>query len=138
MIISLISFINMALLYWFPIQIPLSSYSAISLMATSYFFKVYYLIPICFAICVLMFFTALSFLKKQVILPVILFVYLLCDLFFLAYSFFNAWVNDEHFIVVQAIQTIISITIIIFMCVYFILLWKEKSTKKTGGTIRKH
>ena len=133
-IISSISLINMTVLYWFPIQIPLSSYSATSLMLTSYFLKTYYLIPVGYSICILILFAASSFLKEQVVLPIALLVYFLSDLFFLAYSFFDAWLNDEHFIVAQAIQIVISITVIIFMCIYFIFLRGSKKTleRSTG------
>jgi hypothetical protein len=95
-------------------------------MSTAYFFKMYYLIPVSFAICVLMFFAALSFPKEQIVLPVVLSVYLLCDLFILAYSFFDAWYNDEHFMTMQFVQLIISVTIIIFIGIYFILLCRQK------------
>jgi len=127
MTISSISLINMAVLYWFPIQTPFSSYSATSLMATIYFLKLYYLVPISLAICVLMFFTAMSFSKEQMLLPVILSVYLVCDLFILAYSFFDAWYNDEHFITMQFVQLVISVIIIIFNGIYFILLRKQRA-----------
>lgn len=125
-IISLISFINMTILYWFPIQIPLGLYSAVSLLLTAYFLKVYCLIPISFLICVFIFFTALSFRKEQIFLPITSSIYLLCDLFILVYSFVDSWFNDEIFMVVQAIQIVISITVIVFMNIYFILLWKAK------------
>lgn len=131
MIISSISFINLVLLYWFPMPLPLSSYLVIGLAQVAYFFKLYYLLPISIVICVLMFLGTLSILKKRIVLPVILFVYYLCDLSFLAYNVFDAWINEKYFIVTQAIQTIISITVIAFMCAYFVCLWKTK--KKANG-----
>ena len=127
LIISSISFINILILYWFPIQIPLSSYLATNIMTTSYFLKAYYLMPIGFVICTLMLFSALSFLREKIILPVILFVYLLCDLFFLTYSFFDTWFNDKYFIMVQAVQIIINITIVAFLSLYFIILAQRQS-----------
>lgn len=126
-IISLTSFINMSVLYWVPIQIPLSLHSVTGLMLAAYFLKAYYLIPICFSICALIFFSAFSFLKQQIFLPIVLFVYLLCDLFFLVYSFFNAWFTDAHFIAVQAIQIVISSVIITFMCIYLRARCKTRS-----------
>ena len=129
-IISSITFINMTVLYWFPFQFPLSSYSAISLMFAVYISKTYCLIPITLSICVLIFFAALSFFKEKIVSPAVLFTYSLCDLFFLAYSFWDAWLNDQHLIIVQGIQLIISTTVIVFMCIYFILLSKEKLTMK--------
>ena len=130
MMISTISFINIIVLYWFPIQFPLSSYLATSLMITSYFLENYYLIPISFLICVFIFFTALSFLKQRIFLPAMLLVFLSLDLLFLACSFFDSWLNDDKFMVVQAIQIITNILVIIFMCIYFIFLKQEKTTVK--------
>lgn len=119
-IISSTSLVNMITLYWFPMQIPLSSYSVTCFMFSAYFFKAYFLIPICFVICALMFFAAFSFLKEQIIIPIALLIYLLCDLFHLAYSFFDTWFNDAHFISVQAIQMVISITVMTFLYIYFV------------------
>jgi len=130
MIISTISFINIATLYWIPIQLPVSSYLATSLASTAYFLKEYYLIPISFMICILVFFSAFSFLKKEKILPGISFVYFLCELLFLICSFFHAWLNDKSFIAMQAVQMIISIIIVVLVCIYFVLLWKEKSIEQ--------
>ena len=120
LIISSITLVNLIVLYWFPIQIPFCSYLATSLMFTAYIIKAYYLIPICFSICILMLFTAFSFLKEKIFLPIALSIYLLCDLIFLAYSFFDAWINDSYFMSVQAIQMIVSITVTTFMCIYFV------------------
>lgn len=119
MIISSISLINIIVLFWFPVQIPLSSYSVTGLAFTAYFLKAYYLLPICFAICIVMFVAAFSFLKEHVFLPVVSSLYFLCDFLVLAYSFFGAWFKDGHFITVQAIQILISITIIAFIHLYF-------------------
>ena len=125
-IISSISLINMIVLYWFPIQIPLSSYSVTGLAFTAYFLKAYYLLPICFAICIVMFVAAFSFLKECVFLPVATSLYFLCDFLVLTYSFFGAWFNDGHFIAVQAIQMLISIAVIVFIYFYFV-------TRKAAG-----
>ena len=128
MIISSISLINMMVLSWCPTQIFLSSHLVISLTATSFFLKAYYLIPLGLFVCILMLFAALSFLKERMVLPIISFGYFLCDLFFLAYSFFDAWVNDNVFIVKQAIQIFISITVITYMCIYIVLLRNKRKT----------
>jgi len=125
--ISSISFINIAALYWFPIQFPLSSYTATGLMATAFFTKNYWLIPISISFCALMFITAFSFPRRQTILPIILSVYLLFDLIILAFSFFNSWLYDEHFIAGQLIQIIISIAIIVFTGIYLVLNWRQEN-----------
>lgn len=124
-IISSITFINISVLYWFPILIPLSSYLPVGLMMVSYFLKIYYLIPISFLICFLMFFTAFSFRKEKKVLPIILLIYSVCDLSVLSFSFFDSWLNDDFFIAGQAIQFVITAAVVIFMCIYFALLKKS-------------
>jgi len=124
--VSSITFINIATLYWVHIQYPLSSYSVICLMMASFSLKMYYLIPVSFAICIFMFFNALYIKKEKMLLPIILFLYLLVDLFNITYSFFDSWFNDEYFILGQMVQLIISVTIVISMFVYFIVLWKAR------------
>lgn len=118
-IISSISLGNIIVLPWFPVQIPFSSYFIVALAFTAYFLKAYYLLPICFAICIIMFVAAFSFLRECILLPIALFLYFLCDFIFLAYSFFGAWFADGHFIVVQSIQMLISFTVIVFTLLYF-------------------
>jgi hypothetical protein len=119
MIISSVSLINIIVLYWFPVQIPLSSYSVTGLAFTAYFLKAYYLLPICLSICIIMFVAAFSFLKERAFLPVASSLYVLCDFIALSYSFFGAWFKDGHFITVQAIQMLISFTVIVFLHFYF-------------------
>lgn len=126
MIISSVSLINIIVLYWFPVQIPLSSYSVTGLAFTAYFLKAYYLLPICLSICIIMFVAAFSFLKECAFLPVASSLYVLCDFIALSYSFFGAWFKDGHFITVQAIQMLISIVVIVFIYFYFV-------TRKAAG-----
>lgn len=126
MIISSVSLINIIVLYWFPVQIPLSSYSVTGLAFTAYFLKAYYLLPICLSICIIMFVAAFFFLKERAFLPVASSLYVLCDFIALSYSFFGAWFKDGHFIAVQAIQMLISIVVIVFIYFYFV-------TRKAAG-----
>lgn len=126
MIISSVSLINIIVLYWFHVQIPLSSYSVTGLAFTAYFLKAYYLLPICLSICIIMFVAAFSFLKERAFLPVASSLYVLCDFIALTYSFFGAWFKDGHFIAVQAIQMLISIVVIVFIYFYFV-------TRKAAG-----
>ena len=124
-IIAIISLVNVIVLYWLPVQFPLSSYLAITLMFTAYMFKVYYLIPIALLICVILFFSAFSFIKERIVLPAILFVCSLCDSFILGYSFLDGWLNDGYFMAEQAVQVVLSLTITVFVGIYFVCLWKK-------------
>ncbi len=127
-IISFVSFINAIIYYWIPISVPFSLYSIVSLTFTAYSLKIYYLIPIVFFICVLMFFCALSFRNQKNIFLAFIFMYLLCDLLFVSYSFFDTLFNDVHFIMIQAIQIIIDLIVITLICICFF----GKKTEKTG------
>ena len=127
MVISIVSSINMAILYWLPIQIPTSMHLTTSLLYASFALKAYYLIPFSFLICMLLFFGAWSFYRERIALPIISICFLLCDLAFLVCSFFSALIYDEHFIWVQALQIIISVFAITVMLLYLILLRKEKT-----------
>ena len=129
-IISVVTFVNIVILYWFPITTPLSSYLAVALMAISYWFESYYLILIPLLICVVIFLSSISVLKKQIIWPVVVFIYLISDLGFLAQSLFDAWINDDYFIVMQAIQIVIYSSVVVLLCIYFVSLWKEQKISK--------
>lgn len=139
-IIAFFSLIHMTILYWFPVQFPLSSNLAITLVFTSYMLKMYYLIPFALLICILMYLSSSSFMKNQIIMPAIMFVYFLCDSFILGYSFLDTWFNDSCFIAVQAIQWLISIAILVFMCIYFSYFRKKyppgRQRRKTGDSLR--
>lgn len=136
-IVSSITFIISASFYWLHISnCPLSSYTVVSFMWVSLVLKMYYFIPICFAVCILMFFSALSIKKEKILLPIILFPYLCCDMFFLSYNFFDAWFNNGYFIPKQMIQLVISVAIIVLMIIYFILIWKARRQKRIENDIQ--
>ena len=133
-LMSLITMLHMVGLYLFPIQIPvqfpLSSFLATSLMFLFCVLETYFLLPVCVFLCVLLFFSAISFLKEKTFLPIVSSIYLLVELLCLGYSFFSAWLNDKYFIVMQAIQIVVSVTIMVFIVFYFIY----KSRREIGGT----
>ena len=138
-LMSSITMMHMVGFYLFPmqipIQIPLSSFLAKGLIYLFCVLETYYLLPICAFICVLLFFSAISFLKGNAFLPIVSSVYLFIDLLCLGYSFFDAWLNDKHFIVIQAIQIIVSITIVVFIIIYFIYLFKQKRDRTGDGSL---
>ena len=117
--ISTVSFVNMILMYFFPVGLfPFGSYFITSLSLTAYFLKAYFLLLPAVLICVLMFVTAFSVRKNRIVLPIALSVYLLIDLVFLACSFFGAWFSDANFLAGQAIQLVISIAVVFFLLIY--------------------
>ena len=128
-VFSMITIIHMIVLYWFPLQLPFSSYLATSLTMAAYFLKVNYLVPIVFMLCVLILFSAFSILKEKIALAIICSIYFFIDFLFLSYSFLDAWICNSHFLAMQAIQILIYIPVIVFLCIYYSALYKARSNK---------
>ena len=127
LVIGSITLINVLIGYWFPIHFPLSSFLAIGVMYASYFLKAYYLVTISIFFCLLMIFSAIAISKEKIALPIVLLVYSLVNLLCVTYSFLVAWVGDKHFMSGQAVQVVISITIVFFILIYLINLSRAKN-----------
>lgn len=125
--ISSITFTNLAILYWIPIDFPLTSYTALRTLFIAFVEKTYYLVPISFLICIFMFYTAFSFHKQQVILPAFLCTFLLYDSIALMCNFINSLYVYEDFIALHFVGIITNILVMVLMTIYFILLWKQKA-----------
>ena len=67
--VSIVTFINVLVMYWLPIRIPISSFSAVRLTAVAFIEKRYYLILFSILICVLLLLSALSVRRQYVVLP---------------------------------------------------------------------
>lgn len=78
-IVSAVSLINVFVLYWFPINIPLSSFSAVRLTVVAFIEKRYYLILVSVLVCVLLFLSTLSVRRQHIILPGLSLLYLIYD-----------------------------------------------------------
>ena len=78
-IVSTVSLINVFVMYWFPINIPLSSFSAVRLTFVAFIEKRYYLILVSALICVLLFLSTLSVRRQHIILPGLSLLYLTYD-----------------------------------------------------------
>ena len=70
-IVSVVTFVNLLIMYWIPIIIPLSSFSAVRFLFVAFIEKRYYLVLICVGICVLLFLSAISVRRQRVLLPVL-------------------------------------------------------------------
>lgn len=125
--ISSITFINISILYWIPIKIPLSSYSAFGLMFVAFAEKAYFLIIISFLICVLLFISACAIQKQQIIVPSFLFVYLLCESSRVIYLFVDELYANKYFMPTYFWYVIQCLILIVFMGIYFFLRWKHKN-----------
>lgn len=116
------------------IDTPLTSYSAIRLLFIAAFEKLYYLVPISFLICIFMFYNAFAVHKQQVVLPVILCVYLLYDSIALISNFIDSLSVYDRFIASHFMRIIINILVMALMCIYFVILRKQKFSNKNQTT----
>ena len=115
-IVSTVSLINVFVMYWLPIRIPISSFSAVRLTAVAFIEKRYYLILFSILICVLLLLSALSVRRQYVVLPSLSLLYLIYD-FIKVMSLFIDGLDDGYW-KTYIIRTIISIPLIVLLCVY--------------------
>ena len=115
-IVSTVSLINVFVMYWFPINIPLSSFSAVRLTFVAFIEKRYYLILFSILICVLLFLSTLSVRRQHIALPSLSLLYLILD-FIKVLSLFVDGLDDGYW-KTYIIRTIISIPLIVLLCVY--------------------
>lgn len=79
-IVSIVTFVNALIMYWIPINIPLSSFSAVRNMFVAFIERRYYLILVSALICVLLFLSTISVRRQHILLPVLSLMYLIYDL----------------------------------------------------------
>lgn len=115
-IVSTVSLINVFAMYWFPINIPLSSFSAVRLTAVAFIEKRYYLILFSVLICVLLFLSTLSVRRQHIILPSLSLLYLMYD-FIIVMSLLVDGLDDSYW-KTYIINTLILIALIVLLCVY--------------------
>ena len=94
-IVSTVSLINVFVMYWFPINIPLSSFSAVRLTFVAFIEKRYYLILVSTLICVLLFLSTLSVRRQHIVLPSLSLLYLIYD-FIIVMSLFVDGIDDGY------------------------------------------
>ena len=94
-IVSTVSLINVFVMYWFPINIPLSSFSAVRLTFVAFIEKRYYLILASALICVLLFLSTLSVRRQHIVLPSLSLLYLIYD-FIKVMSLFIDGLDDGY------------------------------------------
>lgn len=115
-IVSVVSLINVFVMYWLPINIPLNSFSAVRLTVIALIEKQYYLILVSLLIGVLLFLTTIAIRRRRILLPGLLLLYLIYD-FVVVLSLFIDGLDDGYWRT-YIIQTIVSITLIVLLCVY--------------------
>lgn len=115
-IVSIVTFVNALIMYWIPINIPLSSFSAVRNMFVAFIEKRYYLILVSALICVLLFLSTISVRRQHILLPVLSLMYLIYDLVRIFLLLVNG-LGDGYWRT-YVIQTIVSIALIVLLCVY--------------------
>lgn len=115
-VVSIITLFNILLIYWFPVIIPFSSFSAVRLMFFVFIKKAYWLILLSLLICVLLFLTAVSVHRQQVLLPMLSLVYVVYD-FVIVSSLLIDGLSDGYW-KTYVIHAIVAITFIVLLCIY--------------------
>ena len=115
-IVATVSLTNVFVMYWLPINIPISSFSAVRLTVVAFIEKRYYLILVSIFICVLLFLSTLSVRRQHFILPSLSLLYLIYD-FIVVMSLLVDGLDDGYW-KTYIIRTIISIPLIVLLCVY--------------------
>ncbi len=115
-IVSAITLINVLVLYWFPVIIPLSSFSAVRTTFVAFIEKRYALIAVSLLICGLLFLSAISVRRQRVLLPALTLVYLLYD-FLVVLSLLVQGIDDGYW-TYYIIQTLISAVLIGLLGMY--------------------
>lgn len=115
-IVSTVSLMNIFVMYWFPINIPISSFSAVRLTVVAFIEKRYYLILVSVLICVLLFLSTLSVRRQHIIFPSLSLLYLIYDFIIVMLLFADGL--DNGYWKTYIIRTIISIPSIVLLCAY--------------------
>ena len=114
--VSVVTFINVLVMYWLPIRIPISSFSAVRLTAVAFIEKRYYLILFSILICVLLLLSALSVRRQYVVLPSLSLLYMIYDFIVVMSLFVNGL--DDGYWKTYIIQMTVSIALIVLLCIY--------------------
>ena len=123
-IVSTVSIINVIMMYWIPINIPLNSFSVMRLTFVALIEKKYYLIIVSMLISVLLYLTTVAIRKQKILLPVLSLLYLLYDFVIVVLLFIDG-LNDGYW-GTYIIQTIILSTLILLLARYCWLYLKDK------------
>lgn len=115
-VVTVVTFINALVMYWLPVIIPISSFSAIRIMFVALIEKRYYLTLVSILICALLFLSTISVRRQHFLLPVLSLMYLMYD-FVIVFSLLVDGLGDGYWRT-YIIQTIVSIALIVLLCIY--------------------
>ena len=115
-IVSVVSLINVFVMYWLPINIPLNSFSAVRLTVVALLEKQYCLILVSLLLSLLLFFTTFAIRRQHILLPSLSLLYLIYD-FAIILSLLIDGLDDGYWRT-YIIQTIISGALIVLLSIY--------------------
>lgn len=115
-IISIITTLNCAVFYWFPVTFPFSSYSAVKFMLFAFLSRHHWFALPSFLICALMFLTALSVRRQSIVFPIIALIYFLSDFIMLFFPLIDGLKNGLW---IMYITPIVVTTIFIVQLCFF-------------------
>ena len=115
------------MVYWIPINIPLSSFSAVRFTVVALIEKRYCLILVSLLICVLLSLSAVSISRNRIIIPMLSLLYMIYDFIVVLLLFVGALCGNGYW-ETYITQTIILVFLIILLCVY---CWKQRRRGRT-------
>lgn len=115
-VVSIATFINVLLIYWLPINIPISSFFAVRTMFVAFIEKRYFLIVVSLLVCVLLFLTTISIRRQHILFPTLSLIYIIYDFIIILPLLIGGL--DNGYWITYIIQTIVSIVLIVSLCIY--------------------
>ena len=124
-IYSIVTFVNIVVFYWLPIDLLICSFSALRVMFIAFVERKYYLILISILICAVLFLSAISIRRKHILLPILTLLYIVGD-FIVILSLLIDGVRDGYW-KAYIIQATSSTVLIVLLCAY---LARQKTVRK--------
>ena len=115
-VFSIASVINVLILYWIPILLPIGSYSTIYLAAISFIEKRYYLLVVSLLICVVLILTIFSIKRNRFLLPALSLLYILIDLIFVFRNFVLSIIDGMFYLWI--VPLVVLFSLVVLLCKY--------------------
>lgn len=128
LIVSLVTLVNVAIVYWYVDILPVALFSAVWYMIRSFIEQSPYLIINSIVICILLFLSVFSIHRKKILIPFMTLLYLFYDLYQLIIMFFNGLDNGLWDLFV--VQMIISVVLIVLMIRYCYIVFRKRHPRK--------
>lgn len=123
--IAVITLFNIAIIYWLPMQLPLSSFAAVKMMFMAFGEGQYYLIPFSVLSCVLLFVGGIKVQKRRILVPVITAFYLLYDLIELMLVAASDYLANNGYFRSDLAGLLLTTIVEILMFIYCSLYWNK-------------